>query len=125
MNINDAYETRFIKSDDLKGRSHTVYIDHCEMEEVGMADDPESKPCLYFRDKKKGLVLNKTNAEALKAEYGPETDEWEGKPVILFTMQVTYKGKSMPGLRVRFPEHVEPAPDEQQQYEGDQEEPPF
>ena len=125
MNINDAYETRFLKSEDLKGRAPTVYIDHCEMEEVGFEDSSESKPCLYFKGKKKSLVLNKTNADALKAEYGPETDDWEGKPVILFTMQVMFKGKSMPGLRVRFPEHEEPASEEQQQYEGDQEEPPF
>jgi hypothetical protein len=71
-----------------------------------VSGDGETKPVLYFVGKKKGLVLNKTNATKLSAAYGDETDEWAGKDVILYPDQATFQGRVVDCIRVRVPAKV-------------------
>jgi hypothetical protein len=99
MNVMEAFPSKFLKADDLQGKEITVQIDHVAMEEVGK--DKEIRPALYFRGKEKGIVLNKTNATNIAAAYGPDTDDWTGQPVTLFTTWVDFQGKSVPAIRVR------------------------
>jgi arabinogalactan endo-1,4-beta-galactosidase len=65
--------------------------------------DGEAKAILYFKDKEKGMVLNKTNSNAISAAYGHETDDWVDQPVILFEAMVDYQGKTVPAIRVKVP----------------------
>jgi len=104
MNINDTFSGNMLKAADLKGAQPTVTIANIKMEKLG--DD--TKPVLYFAGKEKGVVLNKTNATNIAAAYGPETDNWVGKRVILFTAWVDFQGKSVEAIRIR------PAPPQQQ-----------
>lgn len=99
MNINEAFPSKYLKADDLQGREVTVQIDHVAMEEVGK--DKDVRAALYFRNKEKGIVLNKTNATNIAAAYGPNTDDWSGQPVTLFTAWVDFQGKSVQAIRVR------------------------
>lgn len=101
MNINEAFPSKFLSAEDLQGREITVIMDHVIMEEVGNGNDKKTKPVLYFRGKQKGLALNKTNSTNIAAIYGPNTDTWQGQPVILFTAWVDYQGKSVQAIRVR------------------------
>ena len=99
MNINDAYPSNYLKASDLHGRTIQVIIDRVEMETVGK----DHKAVLYFQNKTKGMILNKTNANNIAAIYSPETDDWIGQPLVLFEAMVDFKGQTVPALRVRGP----------------------
>jgi hypothetical protein len=99
MNVMDAFPSKYLKASDLQGREITVKISHIMMEEIGQ--DKQTKPALYFMGKEKGIILNKTNATNISAAYGPDTDEWAGKSVVLFTAWVDMQGKSVEAIRVR------------------------
>jgi hypothetical protein len=103
MNINDAFPSKYIKSDDLQGEQIPVTMERVEMELVGMGRDQEHKAILYFKGRKKGLVLNATNKNIIKEKYGPDTDLWGGGKLILYTTETSFQGKIMMGLRVKHP----------------------
>lgn len=99
MDINSLYPSRFIKAADLQGRTVKVRIAHVDLEDV--SGDGEQKPVVYFVNKVKGLVLNRTNGQALAAELGTETDAWAGADVELFPMKVSFQGRLTDAVRLR------------------------
>lgn len=99
MKGSDIFPSKYIKSDDLKGRDVSVLIDHADMEKLG----DETKLIIYFQGKEKGMVCNKTNFNRIAYLYGDETDDWTGKEIILTSEFVEFQGKSVRGLRVRAP----------------------
>ncbi len=102
MKISGAFPSKYLKAADLGNRSVTVTIEKVVMENVGQEGQGEEyKPVLYFQGKSKGMVLNKTNAEAIAYVHGDETDAWLGKPVELLTMMVPFQGRMVPGLRIK------------------------
>lgn len=109
MNINDAFPSNYLKSSDLKGGTPTVTMSHVVSEQMG--DD--RKLVLYFQGKEKGMVLNKTNANNIANIYGPETEGWQGKKVMLAVAWVDFQGRSVEAIRVRPPQH-QPSQAEQQ-----------
>jgi len=60
----------------------------------------QTKPCLRFKERSKLMVLNKTNAKALAAILGPETENWKGARVTIAAPVVDAFGKSARSLRV-------------------------
>lgn len=99
MRVSDAFPSNYLKAVDLQGRTVMATIDRYTIEDIG--DD--RKPVIYFVDKEKGLVLNKTNANEIAFVYGDDMDEWAGKKIELFSMMVQFQGRNTPGLRVRVP----------------------
>jgi hypothetical protein len=97
MLISEAFPSEFLKAADLHDRQHTVVMDHIEMREVGDGN----KPVLFFRDRSKGLVLNKTNGNNIALVYGDETDDWSGQEVIIYPTMVDFQGRSVPAIRVK------------------------
>ena len=93
MDINAAFPSNYLKASDLAGQSYRLVIDRCENEQI---TDGEWKPILYFSATQKGLVLNKTNAYALAAGWGPETNNWKGREVELYPDTVMFQGKPTP-----------------------------
>ena len=100
MNINTAFPSNYLRATDLQGRNITVVIDRVEKEKVGNDD----RLVLYFQNKDKGMILNKTNANNIAALYSPETDGWCGQQLVLFEAMVDFKGQTVPALRVRGPQ---------------------
>ena len=100
MNIDDAF-SNFMKASDLGGRPRLVTIDHVTIEEIGQKK--ERKAIIRFQDQKKPMVLNKVNANNIKSMFGPMTEAWIGKQIVLFEAMVDFGGKTVPGLRVRPP----------------------
>lgn len=99
-NIHDAFPSNYLKASDLKGSQPIVTIDRVEFEPVGR--QKEMKPILYFANKEKGLVLNKTNSNKIAELAGtPETDEWSGVHVRLFSTHVEFQGESVEAIRVK------------------------
>jgi hypothetical protein len=98
MKISSAFPSKYLKADDLQGRTVTVIIKTVVMEDF---DDGE-KPILYFSGKDKGMALNKTNATTLAQAFGDDTDGWRGGEVELYAIDTEYQGKPTKGLRVRI-----------------------
>ena len=60
MKFTDAFPSKYIRSADLNGHDIAVVINNISFEKVGVdGDDP--KPVISFQDRKKTMVLNKTN----------------------------------------------------------------
>ena len=109
MKVNEAFPSEFLKADDLQDRTVKLTIDRVEMDEVGDG----RKPIAYFKDAKKGLVLNVTNARAIATLAGDDMDTWTGTQIELFSTPVTFKGQVTEGIRVRPIDQVhtkKPAP---------------
>ena len=100
MRISQAFPSDYIKSSDLNGREVRVVIKKVRIEEVGR--EKEERPVIYFEGKEKGMVLNKTNANAIATAFGDDTDDWTGGEVILYAAMTEFQGKSVEGLRVKI-----------------------
>lgn len=79
MRMNDMFPSKYLKKEEFPAPA-VLTIKVCAMEEVARG---EEKPILYFVEKSKGLVLNKTKGIELALHYGDDTDEWAGKKVRL------------------------------------------
>lgn len=103
MRIGAAFPSKYLRASDIpEGRQVQVVMDHVAIENVaGNSDPDDEKPVLYFRGKSKGMVLNKTNSTTISQVYGDETDDWSGKPLMLYASETTFQGKTMPCLRVK------------------------
>lgn len=100
MNINTAFPSKYLKSTDLQGRRATVEINSVEMQTIGK----DEKLVLYFKDKSKGLVLNKTNAITISEIVGSEdTDNWPGVMVVIYPTKTDFQGKRVDTIRVDWP----------------------
>lgn len=104
MDIGSAFPSNYLKASDFAKPTEMV-MDSVQMEEVG--DD--TKPVLYFQRCKKGLVLNKTNSNAIQAAYGKETDDWSNKKIVVYPSTTDYQGKTVDCLRIKVPKPGKPA----------------
>jgi hypothetical protein len=99
VKLNEVFPSNYVKADDLKGREVSVVISEAKMEKLGS----DTKLVIYFQNKEKGMVCNKTNANRIAYLYGEDTDDWIGKEIVLASEFVEYQGKTVKGLRVRPP----------------------
>jgi len=97
--VSDIYSGAYLTGADLAGRTWRMKVFAVAVEEVG--DDRESKLVMALDGAKKSLVLNKTNASTLAGAWGNDTEAWLGREVELFTVPVTFSGRTYDGLRVR------------------------
>lgn len=99
INMNDAFPSKWLRADDIDGETPVIIAD-VTMEPI--ADD-ERKPVIWFEGYDKGMVLNKTNANNVSGLYGPDSDGWIGKSMLLATAMVDFQGKSTRALRLYPP----------------------
>jgi hypothetical protein len=98
----------YLKAADLEGNDWELIISGWEKKEMDQTDFETGekykkwKAILSFAGEDRKLVLNKTNADAIKIAYGDKLSGWVGKAIILF--EGDWKGK--PCLRVRTPKAV-------------------
>jgi len=103
FNTQEIYKSNsdLLKAEDIGHGMPTVTISNVSLKEF---DNGERKLALHFHGKDKIMTLNKTNANAMENLYGPNTDNWLNKQIMLFTMNVDYQGKQTLGLRIRAPQ---------------------
>lgn len=109
MDIGECFPSKYVGHADLRGQDATVHMATVVMEDIDQNDGTERngrsrKPILYFQGMTKGLVLNKTNAARIAALYGPETANWTGQSIVLYTAETEYGGKACKCIRVREPQ---------------------
>lgn len=100
MRVGAAFPSKYLKVADLNGKPVTATIKNVEIEDVG--DD--EKPVVYFREGggKKGLVLNRVNAETITEVCGTdEMDDWPGHRIVLYPDKTSFQGKRVDCIRVR------------------------
>lgn len=101
MNVNDLFPSKFLKAHDLGGKSFTLTIRNVTLEDVGHGAEKESKLTLAFEKATKMMLLNRTNAMIIASMYGPETDAWKGKAVIVYSARVKAFGAWHDALRIK------------------------
>lgn len=101
-NINDLYPSNYLKASDLGDAQPVVTIDRVEVEPVGRGK--EMKPVIYFTNKQKGMVLNKTNSKKIaEIASSPDTDDWRGVQVKLYSTEVDFQGETVEAIRIKSP----------------------
>ncbi len=100
MNANEFLQGRNFKVGGLEGGERTLEIDSVAKAEFG--DDV--KPAVFFKNEKKGLVLNKTNMETLvDLAVTPSMDKWSVTKFTLFPSKVRINGVRTTCIRVKEP----------------------
>ena len=100
MSFDTAKYTKnpFIKGDDLQeGEKVVVTIKSAEEATFPSGD---TVPVLEFLELDQKLTLNKTRIKKLVEMLGDDTDAWIGQRIALYQVDVTFQGKTMPGVAV-------------------------
>jgi hypothetical protein len=103
VNIYKSNLFPYITGDSLVNKPITLTMRHVSTEAVVVpnTNKTQEKELLYFEQTPKPLILNKTNAKAIAALYGGETDAWKGQPLELYTERVKAFGQEHNAVRVR------------------------
>lgn len=99
MKVSEVFASRFVSAGDLRGQEVELVISDVAIEDID--HDGTAKPVIKFEGHRKSLVLNKTNAKAIAKLHGDVMDEWVGKTVTLYPDETTFKGETVPCIRVR------------------------
>jgi len=97
-------DSRFLTHEDLDPAADTVVtIKGHGKELIGRGAESSEKFVVYFRELKKGLVLNVTNGKVLTKCFGDEMDLWTGKKISLYVKpDVEFGGEIVSAIRIRF-----------------------
>jgi hypothetical protein len=95
-------KSRFLKAADLDGEKK-FRIKNVTAETVGMGDEKERKPVVWFTNDERGLLLNKTNLRSLAGAFGDNMEAWVGKIIVVFSTMTDLRGKMVSALRLRIP----------------------
>jgi hypothetical protein len=99
----DFDKSKYFRAEDLqsekKFRIKEVTVD----EIANNRGEKEDKLIVWFTNDKRGLVLNKTTNRVLRGAFGDDVSGWKAKVIIIFPTPVPFRGKMVPGLRVRIP----------------------
>ncbi len=99
MDILNAFPGKYRKATDYPEPAIET-IDKVYNELVGQ--DKDQKPVIYFKGgDKRGVVLNKTNANVLADLHGRDTAKWKGKEVELYATKVQFGADMVDSIRMR------------------------
>lgn len=101
MNVNDLFPSKYLKAHDLGGKPYTLTIRAVTLEDVGHGGEKESKLAIAFEKATKMMLVNRTNAMIIASLYGPETDNWKGKAVTVYSARVKAFGAWHDALRIK------------------------
>jgi hypothetical protein len=104
MKISEKYPAKgLLKAADVQGGDLVVQIDRVdENEELGDSGKKRFADLLRFTNDERSLELKPTNARAIAALHGDDTDLWPGKYIALFyDPTVKFGEETTGGVRVR------------------------
>jgi hypothetical protein len=102
MKQDDVFPSKYLKAEDLDDEI-TLTISKIEMAEFEDNKGIKAeKPVAYFREVQKGLIINKTNWKSIAEATGEEdSDNWIGKQITLFVLDVAAFGDNVAAIRVK------------------------
>jgi hypothetical protein len=96
------FPSNYVSAPDLKGKDFTVTIARVERETLKTTKGDEDKWVVTFKEAKKKLVLNKTNAKAIAKALGiSEASDWPGHQITLYPTTCQAFGAVTDCIRVR------------------------
>ena len=99
--ISDLYSSKHLKPTDLVGKPVTATIKDVTVESFQNDGDNVRKAVLHFDSNAiKPLVVNKTNYVILEHAFGPNTDAWIGKQIVVGPSMTPFKGKMVETIRI-------------------------
>ena len=98
LSYTDLFPAPFIKHWDLDG-DQVYTIQSVKLEWVDARK--HEKVVVYFDETTQGLILNKTNCQAIASLYGDRFGQWVGKQIVLYPTQTNFKGSMVDCVRVR------------------------
>jgi hypothetical protein len=102
MKLSDAFPSKYLTAEDIEEGDRTLTITAARGEVLGEGAKASNKIIISFREEKKELVCNKTNANPIAKIHGDDTDDWIGKQITLYATEVEYGGEVTLGIRVRL-----------------------
>jgi len=99
-NVNEIYQGEFLRAEQLGGIPRRAVIESTSVEVLGQGENAQQKLILKFSGAKSRLPLNKTNALALSAAWGPITENWIGRKVELRPEKVQFSGRMVDSIRL-------------------------
>ena len=97
------YPTDYLAAPEFRGKDVTLTIASVSVDEMPLAGTTktEKRPVVRFKETKKKLVLNKTNAKTIAKALGPLTVAWTGKRVTLYPTTTRFGKETVECIRVR------------------------
>ncbi len=101
--IDGMFPSRWLTAADLGGADRVVTITELDdpIDVGGDGKEDDFRPVLQINEHKKGIVLNRTNADTIKAMYGEDVDTWPGRKITIYPTTTEYKGKTVACIRVK------------------------
>jgi hypothetical protein len=102
--FDEIYGSRFLSAGDVIAKGGKLRVKIGKVEAAELRQDggtTKRKLIIYFHGLDKGLVLNVTNANALRDAFGKSSAKWIGADLGILVEQVSFGNKRMPGVRLR------------------------
>jgi hypothetical protein len=97
----EFFPSSFLKADDLDDGPMILTIADIHAEKM---QDGKSKPCVFFKEDKRALVLNVTNKNALvMLTKSKNPADAIGLRIMLVQVEAEYQGKPCRAIRIRKP----------------------
>ena len=93
----------YFAAKDVESAPIVLTITGCTLDKiVSLQGEADERLVLTFAESPKKLVLKKSIIDQLVADFGsPETDDWVGQKIELYSVQTQFAGRQVPGLRAR------------------------
>lgn len=102
LNNTLLFPSDYLSAVEFLGRDVTLTVARVFIDELKMrGGKSEQKPVLTFKETKKKLVLNKTNADSIAVMYGSEAGAWVGKRVTFYPTKTQCGRDTVDCIRVR------------------------
>ena len=102
MNLNEEFPSKWLKGDDIED-PRVVTIKGVEIVEFdnNKTGKKDRKVALHFKGEDKGIICNVGMRSIVMGFYGPDTDDWIGKPVRIMSVPFTSdKGETSMVVRI-------------------------
>ena len=105
-NINEIYQSRYIKASQLDGDWELTIKDATPEEIKGFDGQPTTKLILGFEEIEQRFPLSPTNASLAADLLGNDYDQWVGKTLLLGVEKVKVGNELKDAIRIKRPLRV-------------------
>jgi hypothetical protein len=97
------YPSLYVCAGDLKGKDTTLTITATNAQELVLVGGAKTKRklILTFKEAKKKMICNVTNANTLVDLYGPKAEGFIGKRITIYPTKANFKGDMVDAVRIR------------------------
>lgn len=99
FNTSQYTESPYLRGEDLEEGERLV-VTIKEAFETTFPQSGDTVPILKLLELEKSLTLNRTRVKKLVELLGPDTEDWIGKKISLYPVDVNFQGKVTQGVAV-------------------------